>query len=84
MVRPQVSSNGVRQLWRLALAANARGDHFPVWGTCAGMETLMAFAEEGCQARYVWSATIQETQTRPPFPPTHFFLPKAENIFLRY
>eukprot|EP01047_Picozoa_sp_COSAG01_P060824 COSAG01_NODE_7509_length_3176_cov_32.916477_3_plen_249_part_00 len=50
---PQVSSGAVRQLYRLALEANNKGDHFPVWGTCAGMQTLMAYAASGCQARVI-------------------------------
>jgi glutamine amidotransferase PdxT len=37
---PQVASPGARQLLALAAEANKAGDYFPVFGTCAGMETL--------------------------------------------
>ena len=48
---PYVSSPQVRRLLDLAKAANARGDFFPVFGTCAGMEALVIIEEGGCQAR---------------------------------
>lgn len=47
---PQVSSPVLRQLLALAGAANDRGDYFPVWGTCAGFETLAVLGAGGCQA----------------------------------
>ena len=31
-------------LWDLAMAANAGGDYFPVWGTCLGFQTLSLLA----------------------------------------
>ena len=33
-----------RRLWGNAVAANARGDTFPVWGTCLGFEWVMQLA----------------------------------------
>ena len=33
-----------RRLWTNAVAANARGDTFPVWGTCLGFEWMMQLA----------------------------------------
>ena len=47
---PQVSSPAFRRLYARAVAANQAGDYFPVWGTCAGMETMVALAADGCQA----------------------------------
>lgn len=46
----QVGSPAMHQLYDLAVQANARGDRFPVWGTCAGFETLVILAAGGCQA----------------------------------
>ena len=48
---PQISSDALRLLYSLALEANSRGDYFPIWGTCAGMETLIAYAANACQSR---------------------------------
>lgn len=31
----------VRRLWRNAITAHAKGDPFPIWGTCLGFEWLM-------------------------------------------
>lgn len=46
---PQVSSNSVRMLLEKARAAAVVGDYFPVWGTCAGFETLMVLSSASCQ-----------------------------------
>lgn len=32
---------GAQILWNLALESNARGEYFPVWGTCLGFEFLI-------------------------------------------
>ena len=32
------------QLWALANEANENGDHFPIWGSCLGIQYFMAFA----------------------------------------
>ena len=34
----------VQHLWSLALAANDKGDYFPIWGTCLGFETINILA----------------------------------------
>lgn len=33
-----------RRLWSRAVAANAAGDHFPIWGSCLGFEWIMQLA----------------------------------------
>jgi len=33
-----------RRLWRNAMAANAAGQHFPIWGSCLGFEWIMQLA----------------------------------------
>ena len=58
---PQVSSPVLRQLLDLAGAANYRGNYFPVWGTCAGFETLVALGAGECQA------TVADGNTPPHF-----------------
>lgn len=47
---PQVSSPAFQRLYRRAVAANNHSDHFPIWGTCAGFETLVVMAEGGCES----------------------------------
>jgi len=33
-----------KKIWELAIESNSRGDYFPVWGTCLGMEFMVALA----------------------------------------
>ena len=33
-----------KSLWDMALAANAKGDFFPIWGTCLGFQTVSIMA----------------------------------------
>lgn len=47
----QVSSPAFHQLYKLALQASAQGDKFPIWGTCAGFESLVAMGAQGCQSK---------------------------------
>ncbi|KAK0137163.1 Gamma-glutamyl hydrolase [Merluccius polli] len=37
-----------RVFYRLALQANDEGDHFPIWGTCMGLQLLTALAAGEC------------------------------------
>ena len=48
---PQVSSDAVRHWYAMAIAANNNNDTFPVWGTCAGLQAMLALASEGCQSQ---------------------------------
>ncbi|CAL4060936.1 unnamed protein product [Meganyctiphanes norvegica] len=38
-------------IYDLAVAMNAAGDHFPLWGTCLGFELLTGLAAEGKEIR---------------------------------
>lgn len=40
---PMVSSAGAAQMIELAMKANKAGDHFPIWGTCAGYVSFPYF-----------------------------------------
>ena len=37
------SSRNAQKMFDMAVAANKRGDHFPVWGTCLGFEWFMQY-----------------------------------------
>jgi len=36
--------SSAKKMWELAIESNSRGDYFPVWGTCLGMEFMLMLA----------------------------------------
>jgi len=78
---PQVSSHGVRQLYSLALRANQDGNYFAVWGTCAGLESLLVLAAEGCESS-IRDGNIPEGECAANGPVTRGFA--AKNISRKF
>ena len=76
-----MSSPGVRQLYSLALRANQDGDYFAVWGTCAGLESLLVLAAEGCESS-IRDGNIPEGECAANGPVTRGFA--AKNISRKF
>mmetsp|Transcript_62138 Transcript_62138/g.73592 ORF Transcript_62138/g.73592 Transcript_62138/m.73592 type:complete len:341 (-) Transcript_62138:131-1153(-) len=39
-------TDGVFKMWELVLEANQNGDHFPLWGTCLGLEIMCGLVSD--------------------------------------
>jgi len=48
---PQISSEAFQTIYTKAVEANSQGGYFPIWGTCAGFESLVIMAAAGCESQ---------------------------------